>query len=179
MPKIHNLEPINYDDFETIRIPVSVKGFKYTLTEATGKAAVDYRNAALACTKLGPTGKPSSIVGLGGLEPLLVSLCLTDNANSDRPVPKQTIMSWPARIQSSLFTRAKQISDLGEDNPEKDLLKKFLTQPDSPVSFDQLKEYVDNTDADNDDWSSLRLWFREDDEDEAKNEPSGTPAGSD
>lgn len=111
-------EPIVFDSLTPVEVPVTIAGESYTLREATGETAVQYRDAMLACTTLGPEGKPTIISGLAGVEPLLVSLCLYDSI--DHLVPEATIRSWPARIQKALFERAKQISDLdeGEDEDE-------------------------------------------------------------
>ncbi len=109
-------ETMDFTDITLKEIPVQVGDKKYTLREATGDAACLYRNAMLRCTKLGPEGKPETITGIADAEPYLVSLCLFNEGN--KPVPVATIRKWPARVQTALFDKAKEISELGEDEDE-------------------------------------------------------------
>ena len=107
---------LNFDTTPT-RLPVKIDGVEYTLQEANGKAACIYRNTMLKCSKLGPSGKVSSVEGLADVEPLLVSLCLFDSANN--PVSLEKVLSWPSRIIKPLFENAKQISELEEEDEDK------------------------------------------------------------
>jgi len=120
-----NQKPIIYESVDLIKIPVTLAGVQYFLQEASGDTAVKYRNAAVNCTKF-KGGKPDSIANIGDIEPLLVSLCLTDEKGTR--VPEKTIRSWPARLQKELFTRIKEISDLGEDEDSIEELEKKLTE---------------------------------------------------
>ncbi len=103
-------------DLSVIEIPVNIENKKYILREASGAAACSYRNAMIECTQLGPDGKPTKLKGIANVEPLLVSLCLFDDKN--KRVPVATIQSWPSRIQKTLFDKAKEISELGEEEEE-------------------------------------------------------------
>jgi hypothetical protein len=61
------------------------------------------------------------VVGLANVEPLLVSLCLF--RENGAPVLLATVRSWPARVVKSLFEKAKEISDLGEERKEEEAAK--------------------------------------------------------
>ena len=113
-------EPLNFD-LTTAEIPVTIAGDSYTLREASGDTACKYRNKLLACTQLGPEGKPSQIRGMADVEPFLVSLCLF-NAE-DKLVPLHAIRAWPNRVQKKLFDTIKEISDLDEGEDRKSLVK--------------------------------------------------------
>ena len=102
-----------FDNLELVELPVIVGDKSYTLREANGGAACQYRNALIECTKLGPGGVPTQLKGIASVEPLLVSLCLFDEKG--KRVPTSTIEKWPARVQKALFEKAKEISELGED----------------------------------------------------------------
>jgi hypothetical protein len=104
-----------FEDLTPVEVPVTIGGKRYKLREADGETAVKYRNAAAACTKIGTGGKFSELRGVGDLEPLLVSLCLVDEAGNR--VPESTVRTWPNRVQRALFDRAKEISHLGEEEP--------------------------------------------------------------
>lgn len=109
--------PLEFDLTPTT-VPVRISGADYVLKEASGAVATTWRNSVFRSTKVDANGRPSSYEGIAEAEPLLVSLCLHD-ANG-KLVPIQTVKSWPARIQKSLFEKAKEISGLDEEEtPEK------------------------------------------------------------
>lgn len=112
-PPAPNQDPMKFDLDEVV-IPVSVGDKEYVLREASGQAAVTWRNAIFSKTKLGPDGKPIGFGAMAEIEPLLVSLCLYNG--DGRNVPEQEVRKWPARIQKALFERAKDISDLDEED---------------------------------------------------------------
>jgi len=116
------VEELNFEDVTLIEIPVKIGGDQYILREATGEAAVNYRNAMLACTQLGESGKPQSIRNLASVEPLLVSYCLyyADGPKKGQNVPKQVILSWKNKIVKTLYEKVKEISDLDESEDKKD-----------------------------------------------------------
>ncbi len=77
---------------------------------------------------------PSAVDRAPGEDALLVSLCLFkvlewDDAEkkalavSDEHVPLNTVLSWNDRIVRSLFSKAKDISTLGEDAKEEEKAK--------------------------------------------------------
>ncbi len=144
-------EPLVFTDLSPIEIPATIGDKSYVLREATGNVACRYRNALLACTQLGPEGKPSKITGMADVEPLLVSLCMFEDGT--KPVPQATVRAWPNRIVKSLFDRVKEISDLDEDDSLEGLKKERQT----------LDERIAKLEAA---------------EDKAKNSPSNTTDGS-
>ncbi len=117
---MREFDPI-VETLEEIVVPVTIDGVAYTLHEATGEAACQYRNAAIACSRFGDKGKLAGIQGIGDLEPLLVSLCLRDAAS--KPVPQKVIRAWPARVQKRLYDTAKKISQLDETDDLETLKK--------------------------------------------------------
>lgn len=128
-------------DGDLVEIPVRIEGQDYTLREASGDAACKYRNALIHGTVLGPNGKPQKLRNVADTEPLLVSLCLFD-ANG-KNVPPERVRIWPSRIQAKLFNKAKEISDLDqqEETPLRKALVTALQQDDAPVSLRELQEW--------------------------------------
>lgn len=119
-----NNEPMNFDDISLVEVPVTIAGEEYLLVEATEATVCKFRNATFACTQY-TDGKVSSMKGLANVEPLLVSLCLIWK-ETRIPVKLKTIESWPNRVVTSLFERAKKISGLNEDES----LEKLIEQRD-------------------------------------------------
>ena len=133
---------LDFSTLEPIAVPVRYGGKSYTLREATGGAAVKYRNAMLACARLGPDGKPVSVSGLADLEPMLIASCLFDEQG--KPVPDKTVREWPSRVLRQLFETAKRISGLdeGETPAPSDANGHLIAGhfPDSPTAVeDQVK----------------------------------------
>lgn len=118
------LKPLDFSDLTPYEEKVPILGKVYTLREASGQAGTRYRNKMLESMRLGPEGKPQSINGMSDAEPLLVSLCLFDEAGV-RPVPIQTITSWPDRIQKALAKRIKEVSELDEPDTVENLEKQM------------------------------------------------------
>lgn len=116
---------LEFDITRTV-IPIKIKtknGIdEYELKEATGDAACRWRNSILSKTKLGPEGKPQTIVDLADSEPVLVALCLYPKG-SDKNINTALVRSWPARVQKALFAKAKEISDVDEDDEDKESAK--------------------------------------------------------
>lgn len=138
-----NLEPILFEDIGFAKVQVQIGGVDYWLEEASGEAAVKYRNAVMGCTQLGNDGKPSRIIGLGETEPMLVSLCLyklvkIGNEEKKQYVSVQTIKGWPAKIQKGLFKRIMDISDLREEEETEEALERTIKE--SQEKLDRLKE---------------------------------------
>ena len=106
-------EALDFNDMQTIEIPVKYADKSYILREATGAASAQYRNAMMDCTKLGADGKPTIIKGLANIEALLVSLCLRDN--DGKRVPIDEVNSWPSRVVKVLYEKVQVISGLKEE----------------------------------------------------------------
>jgi len=118
-----NHEPLNYDEsIEEVEIPVTWKGRQYFLREATGEAHAIYQNALMASTSMSADGSVRKITGLADAEPLLVSQCLYDAG--DKQVSLLIIKKWPARIVSSLYEKAKEISEIDKEDSLEVLTKK-------------------------------------------------------
>lgn len=114
---------IVFDDLEPIKVEVQIGTDAYTLKEASGDAGVKWHNALTKCFKATQAGVTSAD-GIAETEPLLVSLCLSDNCGRQVPVAK--IKGWPYRLQKALFEKAKEISNLAEDEQtEEQLVKKI------------------------------------------------------
>lgn len=123
------MNELNFDDLALIEVPVSIGDKRYLLREASGNVACKYRNALLNCTVLGPEGKPQTVRNMADVEPLLVSLCLfqlleqPDGTVKERPAQLADVRGWPNRIVKALFERAKEISELDEEEEEQESVK--------------------------------------------------------
>jgi hypothetical protein len=134
------MPPIVFDDLSLRTEKVMLGGHEYELREATGEAATTYRNAMLKATQLGPNGKPKSLDGFANAEPLLVSLCLFKKDGVGwSSVDLDVIKSWPSRVQKELFNRAKEMSDLDE-NENADALYKQRERLDKLIADSETKE---------------------------------------
>lgn len=106
------MSEIRFDDITPIEEVVYIGGEEYILREISGDAAVRYDNARIACTVY-EDGKMVRMVGLADLEPMLVSLCLFMRDGKTH-VSETTIRSWPSRVQSALYARAREVSGMNE-----------------------------------------------------------------
>jgi hypothetical protein len=104
---------IEFDSVLLITTPIVIAGCQYELREASGDASAKYRNAMLACSTLGPDGKPTKMEGLADVDFFLLSLCLFDSATG-HSVPECEIRSWPDRICTALINELKEISGMTE-----------------------------------------------------------------
>ena len=108
-------ESLNFD-LTPVTVPVCIGGKNYLLHEASGEAATIFNNAR-SDSYIYTDGKLSKVNHPADLEPLLVSLCLKDDAGNS--VPKEVILKWPSRIQTKLFIKAKTISEMDiSDDPK-------------------------------------------------------------
>jgi hypothetical protein len=123
-------------DLTPIEIKVKVGERHYILREATGEAARTYRNQMTDCLTLGDSGKPRKVSGIASLEPLLVSLCLFDQAGN--LVPESILIKWPARILRKLYDKAKLISLIDDEDETVESLTKERDKLDK-----KLKELAD------------------------------------
>lgn len=106
----------------TVTIPFEYEGKKYVLKEASGDAACRWRNSILKATKMTPDMKVQSIeLGqLADVEPQLVSDCvfLVKEDGAHMPVTLKTVRTWPTRLITRLFEKAKEISGLDKVESE-------------------------------------------------------------
>ncbi len=120
-------DELNFDDLTPIEIPVSVAGKKYVMREADEETAALFNNARMRGTRL----EDGKVVGLptdmAGVQSLLVSRCLfivdKEGVPTRQYVKRTTVNSWPARVVKPLFEKAKEISELDEDETVEMLVK--------------------------------------------------------
>lgn len=108
-------DPLVFETIDLVEVPVTIGAKKFVLREPTADTASRFRSAAARCMKMSGDNL-SSIDGIGGIEPLLVSLCLfeVDAEGFRQAVPLGTIMTWPSKVIKPLFALAKQLGDLDE-----------------------------------------------------------------
>ncbi len=113
---------LDFSDLTIVELPVLVADKTYTLREATEDAARQYQNALTKCTSF-VGGEFSGIKGpVADTKSLLISLCLF--REDGKKVSVDTVRGWPARVVKVLFDKAKEISELGEDEETVESLKK-------------------------------------------------------
>lgn len=118
------MKAFDFGDLTPREDTFTLYGKEYVLREASADAACKYRNAIIRGAKFSD-GKISGADGLADAEPLLVSLCLFEKTDKgDRAVPINVVRGWPNRVQKPLFDRIKEISELVEEDDEKDLYKR-------------------------------------------------------
>jgi hypothetical protein len=141
-------------DMDPVQKSVTVGGESYVVKEASGDASVKFRNAMLACMKWNTEGGVNEARGLATVEPLLVSLCLfrLDKDGKEHKVPEVVVRQWPSRVQKSLFTWIKKVSELDEEDTSLEALLEQREDLDEQIAKLQ--------------------------KDAAKNEPKGTTDGS-
>ena len=104
------MEPMEFD-ITRMEIPVKIDGKNYILREASVKEAKQWRGSILA-SQFQKDGQQGLKPTLADSEPLLVSLCLTQEDGA--AVSKDVIETWPAKVVRRLFDKIKEISDLNE-----------------------------------------------------------------
>lgn len=156
-------------DFSELEInEISVVGpdkKHYTLREPTSKVSKAHRNAILKSSKLGPDGRVIGIDGLASVEVPYVAGCLWDEKSLNPP--SALLESWPDRIVSKLYEKAKELSGETESHGLRSLLNEALELSSAPVSKEVLQQWSEQLREDK--FKSLRTLFNFEDEDEAKN----------
>ena len=164
---------IDLGDISLAEVNFKIGDNEFILKEASGEAACAYRNAILRSTELGPDGRPSKLSNLADTEPLLVSLCLF---NIDgRRISVNDVKKWPNRIVKKLFDKAKEISELGEEAPERKQLEEALDSPGAPCSFKDLRKFVSGLPQES--YGVIQTWMGPEVEETIKNERSSTGDG--
>lgn len=153
-------DELNFD-LTPVEVPVTIGGKAYVLREASEAAACTWKNTAISKARV-RDGKVESLGNLADQQPLLVSLCLFESGEpgKEKPVSLQTVKSWPSRVVSALFDRAKAMSKLGEDET-----------PETVTSLDDKMHALME--------KRERLLGTQGEGTYAKNSPEGTTAGSD
>lgn len=124
-------------DITPIQVEYRIGDIDYILREASGETAVKFSNAKLKNLVL-DDGKVTKVSGMANIQPLLISLCLTEKA-SGKPVPEEIIKSWPSRIQTKLFDKAKEISDIDQE-VTKEGLEKIIADAQKQLAEIKAKE---------------------------------------
>lgn len=106
-------ERLDFSAIKVRKIPVTVGKKEFVLYEASGEAAVRYRNAVIRCSTFGPEGKLERADNIASTELLLVQMCLRTKAG--HAVPDKTIKGWPNRVFKAIFRKAAEISELTAD----------------------------------------------------------------
>ncbi|MGL6095056.1 MAG: hypothetical protein ACRC7O_04550 [Fimbriiglobus sp.] len=121
---------IDFDDLKPAEVPVKIGGVDYVLREATGGAAVAFRNAMSRNTRVSASGQ---LLGteLSEAEPLVVGMCLMKTGKDGaillgptgvpQAVGTEFVKARPVRVQTVLFERLKEISPTlvpGDDTVE-------------------------------------------------------------
>jgi hypothetical protein len=122
----------DFDDLTPAERPVKFRGQRYTLREATEADACTYRNAVLRARKVDADGKLSHFDGLADAGPLLVALCLRDEAGA--AVPLATVRSWPSRVVRPLFDWVQRASGLREEEETEAALAERLRETEAKLA---------------------------------------------
>ena len=132
----------NFDDDADLtprEVAVTYQKKSYVLREPDEDAAVAYRSMKLTGVEMAhdeatETRTIKSMQALSDIERVLVSKCLftqEEHAKGDkgRPVSKDILGKWPARVVNPLFQQAKEMGNLDED-PKAELadLEKQVTK---------------------------------------------------
>lgn len=117
-------ERIDFNDHEDIEVPVSFKGKKYLLLEASGEASRRFQNKSISGARL-EDGKVSGLSNTADAQFVLLAACIIAEEGR-KPVDESVIKLWPHRMTKRLFERCKEISELDEDDSIEALLKQRL-----------------------------------------------------
>ncbi len=115
------MEDIDFSDLAPREVKVRVGPQHFVLREASGDAAIKYRNAQMRANKTRWDETKNRIVfvgmdGLADVEPVLVAACLyaahdgklptvaDGSADPSKLVTEAVIRGWPVRVQTALFS---------------------------------------------------------------------------
>lgn len=170
-PSELDFDNLDFDSLSIIELPVRIDGEDYMLRELDGKGSVRHKNAQMACTIIDPkTGKPAGLKNIGSLEPLLIHLCLFEkdkNGEFTVNVPEEKILSWPAKRLTVLHAKAKKISNLKSNPPERKALEKALELANAPITGEQLGDFIMSLTGD--EYKPIQAWFEPQPEEQSKN----------
>lgn len=135
------MEPLDFSTLTIQEVPVTgPDGKHYVLREANGRTATEHRDAVISASQFGPDGKVTGIKGLAAVEARFVSSCLWDENNRNPSV--QLIQSWPARVQKTLYEKAKELSEFTDEAPLREALELALKRDDSPIVYEEFCKWV-------------------------------------
>ena len=160
-------ESFDFSDYQLVTIPVRIGDTAYILRQASGDAAVKYRDRVMSCTTFGKDGAATGVKGIAGVEPYLVSLCLFEvSEGKEKAVLEQTVRSWPNPLMKKLYDKARAISGMEEVDQTRVLLAKALSLPSSPVALAALQDYIEGLDSA--EFKTLQRWLGKTTEEEVR-----------
>lgn len=91
----------------------------YVLKELDGTGRDTYLNTVINRVKVNKKGEPTGLKSFDAMQAGLVAQSLFKVVgNEHEPVNVATIQTWPAKVVSSLFDAAKELSGLGDEEGE-------------------------------------------------------------
>jgi hypothetical protein len=122
-------EEMNFD-LEPIEVPVTVRGVRYVLREASEAISIKLRGSQLKNARLRNGQLEASVENLAESQSLLVQACLfvvQDGVEPAKwqPISLAALRSFPTRIVQALFTRCQSISGLVEKEDAETLEKRI------------------------------------------------------
>lgn len=155
-----DLQPLDYD-LAVIEIPVKIGGKEFLLREASGEVHRNFTNARTNSLILGPNKSVVGYKNIADLDSFLVSLCLVelvrgedDSVIHERPTQLEQIRSWPGRIGSDLYDKARKISKIDEDKTLEALLEERKDIDEQIETLKKRDEIVKNLENDTTDGST-------------------------
>lgn len=138
-------EPLVFESITLTEIPVEIAGEPYILREATADDARKWRANNLQSMQMEERGKGRGRVShstfkseIANSHLLLVSLCLFKLDGERRiPVSMDTLRGWKNSVVEALFRKARDISDLDEDDDEDSEKNSQETSGSGPKSPDE------------------------------------------
>lgn len=138
---------LEFDSAELIELPVTIGKKKFIAVEADGDTACKYRNRIIENTKLGKDGSPTSIKGIGDLDPFLVSQCLyiadTGGNRTTTRVTAEEVRKLPSRIMSKIADAIKEVSELTDAEDTIESLEQKLAE--AKANMEEGKNESDET----------------------------------
>ena len=128
-------EDLDFSSLETIELPVKYGGKTYMLREASAETSIAFRRQQAKDAQRKDDKILFDVGNVAESESLLISLCLWDD--KDRQVPWATVKNWPEKVVKKLFGKAKEISELGEEETTESLQKQIAELQDK---LDKLHE---------------------------------------
>ena len=132
-----------FDEIKPKLQPVRIGKVKYALKPADAGVAITFRNAQMAAIRFKGNSianfTPEKLEGVADLEAILVQMCLfqvtTNNNNEEnlRPVSDRFVRALPPKTLHTLFIRAKEISDLLEEEQTVEALKSTREKIDKQI----------------------------------------------
>lgn len=164
----HASKSLDFNDLAPREEPVTIGTTSYVLREASGGAVVAWRNFQIRAARFGGGGKLERVGDIADAEPLLVALCLfpvNDRGEAAKKhVSEDFVRGLPNRVVKVLFERAKEMSDLNEEEAESaEFLEKRIAADQAKLA--SLRGEKASEDSDSDQGDSL------------KNVPAATTAG--